>query len=338
MTNAADTSQSFALMREMRETIDIIARLNHHDYSPILSALRESRSACLTGEGSSRIFPAKHAVYLAQTGGFPHALYTQGSRQAAECDLSDSILIGASNSGKTKELIHLFSQRKAKAQFGLTAAPHSLLSEYCDDCFVLSCGKEEAVAATKSVIEQALFYHRLIRLGQKRAWDDACTKKLAALAGKALDLSIDPAWIEMLARAEILYFCGRNNGVAEEAALKANEITRKKSAYLEGTYAVHGIEEVMQPNEAVILIEPFEAEEEKFMDVLVKGVGLSVVAISRRSTIFPTIRIPELPEFDAYLQLMACWNLLVKTGLTLGIDLDKPVRARKVGNAFTPGA
>jgi len=34
-----------------------------------------------------------------------------------------------------------------------------------------------------------------------------------------------------------------NNGVAEELALKTNEITRKKSAFLEGTFAVHGIEE-----------------------------------------------------------------------------------------------
>jgi glucosamine--fructose-6-phosphate aminotransferase (isomerizing) len=35
-----------------------------------------------------------------------------------------------------------------------------------------------------------------------------------------------------------------------------------------------------------------------------------------------------------YLQLMAGWNLLVEIGLATGIDLDKPERARKVGNEF----
>jgi glucosamine--fructose-6-phosphate aminotransferase (isomerizing) len=33
--------------------------------------------------------------------------------------------------------------------------------------------------------------------------------------------------------------------------------------------------------------------------------------------------------------MAAGWNLLVEIGLSLGIDLDKPLRARKVGNEFT---
>jgi glucosamine--fructose-6-phosphate aminotransferase (isomerizing) len=36
----------------------------------------------------------------------------------------------------------------------------------------------------------------------------------------------------------------------------------------------------------------------------------------------------------AYLELAAGWNLLVEVGVQTGIDLDKPVRARKVGNEF----
>ena len=34
-------------------------------------------------------------------------------------------------------------------------------------------------------------------------------------------------------------------------------------------------------------------------------------------------------------QLAAGWNLLVEAGLKLGINIDKPERARKVGNEFT---
>ncbi|NIA17213.1 MAG: sugar isomerase, partial [Planctomycetes bacterium] len=33
-----------------------------------------------------------------------------------------------------------------------------------------------------------------------------------------------------------------------------------------------------------------------------------------------------------YVYLSAGWNVLVEIGLALGIDLDKPQRARKVGN------
>jgi glucosamine--fructose-6-phosphate aminotransferase (isomerizing) len=35
-----------------------------------------------------------------------------------------------------------------------------------------------------------------------------------------------------------------------------------------------------------------------------------------------------------YVFLNVGWNLLVEIGLAFGIDLDKPERARKVGNEF----
>ena len=153
---------------------------------------------------------------------------------------------------------------------------------------------------------------------------------------EALTLKIDPEITDIIRNASIIYFAGRNNGVAEELALKTNEITRKKSAYLEGTFAVHGIEEVMDKNEVLIWIEPFRAEQEKFNECLVKGVGMNIIAVSTKKTIFPTIIIPDGGQYAEYVQLAAGWNILVETGISLGINLDKPTRARKVGNEYIP--
>ena len=122
--------------------------------------------------------------------------------------------------------------------------------------------------------------------------------------------------------------------MAEELTLKTNEIARKKSDFLEGTYAVHGIEEVMDPRDVVIVIDPIAEEAGKFEKVLVEGVGLTVVAISTSDTRFPTIRVPDAGEMNPFVFLAAGWNLLVEIGLALEIDLDKPERARKVGNEF----
>jgi len=88
----------------------------------------------------------------------------------------------------------------------------------------------------------------------------------------------------------------------------------------------------MDINESAILIDPYKEEEKKFREVFVKGVGMHVIAISSRRTIFPTIRIPKMDGFDSYLQLFACWNLLVEIGIKNKIDMDKPRRARKIGN------
>jgi glucosamine--fructose-6-phosphate aminotransferase (isomerizing) len=87
----------------------------------------------------------------------------------------------------------------------------------------------------------------------------------------------------------------------------------------------------------VFVVDPIDEEIEKFQEVLVKGVGLTVIAIADRNTPFKTIRVPPAGEFNPYVFLCAGWNLLVEIGLATGINLDKPERARKVGNEFIGG-
>ena len=324
----------FALVREMMETPGIIRAFRTPSLRRPVEALRKTERLFLTGEGSSRIFPAKNAILHALRSGMLIAIQTEGSRQAAELNLTGRVIFGASNSGKTKEVIALLSRHPGAAHFGLTANEGTPLAGHCDETFVLHCGKEEAVAATKSVIEQGLFYHALLEEYAGRTIPAATLQALGQNAAAVLEMPIDRAIVKTVAAAPIIYFAGRNAGAAEEATLKTNEITRKKSAYLEGTYAVHGIEEVMDPKETVIVVEPFPEEEAKFEEVLVKGVGMSVVAVSSRTTRFPTVHIPSILGFDGYIQLLACWNLLVEVGIAVGIDLDKPTRARKIGNEY----
>jgi len=90
----------------------------------------------------------------------------------------------------------------------------------------------------------------------------------------------------------------------------------------------------MDKNDIVFVIDPIEAEYQKFHDVLEKGVGLKIVAISDKDTPFTTIKVPHAGDLTPYVFLCAGWNLLVEIGLALGINLDKPERARKVGNEF----
>ena len=244
----------FALIKEMFETIEIIKNFNTEElYIPITS-LRKTKKLFLTGEGSSRIFPAKNIEYQALKEFSDLTILTEGARQASELNLKDFTLFGASNSGKTKEIISLFKSVKFQSKFALTAHRNTPLGKLSDKEFILHCGNERAVAATKSVIEQALFYQTLVYecLGKKIS--KAFLIGLANKAELVLKSEIDPVIISRIANAKIIYFSGRNNGVAEEAALKADEIARKKSDYLEGTYVLHGIEEVMNEDEIVILI------------------------------------------------------------------------------------
>ncbi len=327
----------YALIREMMETPSVIAGFDAAVAERFCNAVQESKALFLTGEGSSRIFPAKRAIYEKMRKNYKVPVITEGATQAMEYNLNDVTVFAASNSGQTKEVIRLLTKLHSgghKRLFGLTANKDTKLEQLSDATHVLACGKEDAVAATKSVVEQALFYDALQHLLEK-----VTLESLPGAAGafeKALTLEIDPQITSRIASAPVIWFAGRNNGVAEELALKTNEITRKRSGYLEGTYAVHGIEEVMNADEVLIWVNPFPDEEEKFAETMEKGVGLKVIAISPRPTRFTTILIPDSGDFSPYTELAAGWNLLVETGLALGINLDKPTRARKVGNEYKP--
>ncbi len=332
----------YALTREMMETARIIRAFDWGRPSDVAGAIRKRGRLLLTGEGSSRIFPAKHAIRSALRDGVDCRIHTEGARQAAGYDLSDWAVFLASNSGRTSEVVSLARALQDAGnpdRYALTAHEDTVLGSLCAETFVLRCGNEDAVAATKSVVEQALFYDALVghigervRPGAGGRESRARNDELADAFDSVLTLSIDPELVAAAGSAGTVYFAGHNDGVAEELTLKTNEITRKKSDYLEGTYAVHGIEEVMDASDVVVVVDPMPEEIAKFREVLVDGVGLTVVAISDRDTRFPTIRIPRVESGAAYLQLAAGWNLLVEIGLHLGINLDTPTRARKVGN------
>jgi len=323
----------YALCREMLETADVIRNYNVSLVKPFAEDVKSAKRLFLTGEGSSRIFPAKRAIYEALKTGEGPDLYTEGATQALEYNLKETALFGMSNSGRTKELVRLFKKLKSEGNrsiFGVTANGNTPVTELADRANILSCGTENAVAATKSVAEQGLFYQALLKSLEGK--DLTGLKEAGDAVEEALTLEIDPAIIEKIANADQIYFAGRNNGVAEELTLKTNEITRKKSDYLEGTYAAHGIEEVMTERDVLIVIDPFEDEEAKFRECLTDGVGMNIIAISSRKTSFDSVVIPDGGEYKNYVELAAGWSLLVETGIKLGVNLDKPVRARKVGN------
>lgn len=327
----------FALVREMMETPGIISSFKPGVSEKFLRSFKSKKGLFLTGEGSSRLFPAKRAIFSSMKKDFLMPVLTEGCTQSLEYKLNDFVVFAASNSGQTKEVIRLvdaLNKKKHDAVFGLTANRNTKLQEFARDTHVLSCGKENAVAATKSVVEQALFYDSLLR--NLRGERMTGLKKAASQVEEVLTARIDKKIIDLISKSDVIYFAGRDNGVAAELALKTNEITRKRSAFYEGTFALHGIEEIMNRNEVLIWVDPFDHDQDKFMECIVKGVGVNVIAVSAHKTIFPTIMIPDGGQYAEYIQLAAGWNILVETGISLKIDLDHPKRARKVGNEYVP--
>lgn len=319
----------FSLCREMMETVELVRQFRPDElatHAPTAPRL------LMTGEGSSRILPAKHARVTALRAGWPVYIEIEGADQAREYQLDGLQTFIASNSGRTAEAIRLARQHDGRGMTAVVATPGGELGQLCEHEILLGCGPEQAVAATKSVVEQALVYQALLYAAQGVSMPSL--DALADAIHHALTMDLDREMVDRVARAPVIHFAGRNDGVAEELTLKTNEITRRRSTFLEGTYAVHGIEEVMSSDDVVIVVDPFPEEDAAFDTALRRGVGLDVVAIASRTTPFDTISIPDAGVLNGFVQLAAGWNLLVEVGLQLGVNLDKPERARKVGNAY----
>ncbi|MDA1016255.1 MAG: sugar isomerase [Planctomycetota bacterium] len=331
----------FGLVQDMLAVPEIIRSFNTDRMRPTAEQIAAAGRLLMTGEGSSRLFPAKNAIASARRRGSKIALQTEAGLQAQEYDLTDWAVIGLSNSGRTAEVIELFDQLQTdghSCHFSLTAFAETQLESLATTGYVLECGAENAVAATKSVIEQGLFLQTLLEQAdgnhavKSRAGDLADKVQAALTAPIAADI------VQRVAQAKTIFWAGRNDGVAEELTLKTNEIVRKPSDFLEGTYGVHGIEEVMDADDVILWVDPYPGSEEKFRTVLADGVGLQIIAIASRPTLFPTITIPAAGDLATFVQMAAGWNLLVEVGLALDVNIDKPVRARKVGNEFVPSA
>jgi len=318
----------------MLETVSIIRDFESRKVETKIPLDIDSR-IMLTGEGSSRIFPAKNIMHHSRILGKGPDIFTEGSIQLLHYNLKGFTVIGASNSGKTKEIVHLFcrlGEQGHKALYSVSCNPGTPLESHSDGAVTLDLAPELAVAATKSVVAQALVYECLLKnlLNYNLSFEELSDKFQLALTNE-----INPEIINALVNAGTIFFSGYNDGVAEELTLKTNEILRKKAGFLPGTYLLHGIEEVIQKNDVIILVDPIESEFDKIRNIYSRNIGATVVSITHTTSPFMNILIPQASPFeDGYLKLAAGWNLLVEAGIKLGMQLDKPARARKIGNEY----
>lgn len=323
----------YHLVKEMYDSINYIRNFSVSDAYGLLQGIPPGSPLMLTGEGSSRIFPAKNAVHRRLMVNNGPLVLTESSTDLAGKNLDGFIIIGASNSGKTKELVNLFRDLKSRGHkhlYGLTCNRDTLLEKYSEKTYIIDAGPEKAVAASKTVVAQALFYDVLLAGLQNEEID---TPKLATVFEDALNYTPDERIVELICNAGMVWFSGNNNGVAEELTLKTNEIIRKKASYLPGTYLLHGVEEVMSPDDIIIMVDAYPGEFDKIMSVYTNNIGTPVVAISDTATPFNNVAIPDVPaRLEPYVKLAAGWNLLIEAGIRLGVDPDKPARARKIGN------
>jgi glutamine---fructose-6-phosphate transaminase (isomerizing) len=332
----------FITEKEMEEGLNIFNSFDSDSTKALASRLKSS-NIILTGMGSSIIFPGNNAVHRAASLNLQNRIESYYASELLNWDNFENIHVFlCSNSGETKETILLQKHIKKKGATStvITAVANSYLAKQSEETIILKCGFEEGVAATKSVIEQALILDSLvlnIANIHGRGYSDTIIKKHLIQAAKSskknLMCSMHLKMIKDLKAASSIYFAGRVTGVSNEITLKAHEIARKNSYFYPDTHIVHGVEESFTPN-PIILVEPDKFK--KFIPdfkAFSKRTGSSIYGLGTNN-ILGGVKVKSDSLFHNYCLLAGGWGLLSTLARSSGIDMDKPSKIKKVGNPY----
>lgn len=327
---------------EMLETEQVVLNFDFNLTKDLAEKVGNSK-IIFTGMGSSLIFPGKHAKNRAMKLGIFNQVEAYFASDLFQYpDFSNTYVFLCSNSGKTKEVILLLDYIKSKGAkcIAITAVADSILAQRSDEKIILTCGFEKGVAATKSVVEQALVYDSLIyhlAKNQGKEVDFDLLKnelvKTAAAIKNNINLEVGEEFLKKLASSKNYFIVGLDNGMAEEITLKSYEIARKMALFYPDTHIVHGVEEAIEEGCAVIFhpssFKDYIPDFEKFSD----KTNCQLIGVDDQN-LLQGVKVEINETFSNYCLLAAGWGILRNVGNKLGLDIDHPEKASKIGNPF----
>lgn len=240
-------------LAEIHEQPEALRSLLGHadEYRSVAEALLERRPALvrLIGHGSSDA-AASFAVYA--FGLLPGWTAVRDSISLsvyyrAEVDLSSSVVIALSQSGRTPDVVEYVARARKQGAFtiAVTNDSGSALSDSADATLPLAAGRERAVAASKTYLNQLAAL--LLLAGHLTSRGDEVAHGLRGVAA-LIEASLEPLQRAVAPVANAFAYVGRmyvigrglEFATAREIALKLTETCRVAAEPFTSTDLVHG--------------------------------------------------------------------------------------------------
>ncbi|MCI5059938.1 MAG: SIS domain-containing protein [Alphaproteobacteria bacterium] len=355
----ADYAQTHTF-KEIEQAFNLVAGFDWHSADLLRQAIEASSGQLhIAGIGSSVNFPVQNFIHLASRS--PETAHINvrllHDQEVIEASHENTSVLFISNSGATGEII---DPAKALQEAGhphlyaMTTLPDSSLAQICgDNTILLACDKENAIAATKTVLGQALLLQATLFPQENFTRD--IMQELSAHLREVFETGLEPELIERLTHARSVRLVGTNDGAMKELNLKLTEAcsTRERPMnvhHYNQSEILHGPHQgffispekdrhtAQDETDIVLLFDPPENRQELLQSTLENKTGVNVWAIASQDTVFKTIQIPQFnrAEFRGYTKLVAGWKLMMEIAQAKQIppqDLDKPARLTKVVNA-----
>lgn len=337
---------------DIQEQPDMYARLIEPEHAKQVAsaaawiAARRPRHVVLTARGTSG-HAALYAAYLTEIRlGLPAGMASPSTVTLfdAHLDLSEALVIGVSQSGRSLDLVEMMSS--ARKQGALTVAvtnhPDSPLAETAELSVDIGAGRERAVAATKTYTAQLLTLLMLIEgvragNGVLPAEERAALAVLPELAALTLADSTATELAQRYRFADRLVTTGRGYAypTAREAALKLMETSYLAALAFSGADLLHGPLAMADPDVPVLAVVGEGPGGESMREVLAKlGERRADVVVVGPHPVAGTtalLRVPALDErYAPLLDILPLQQLALALALARGEDPDAPRGLRKV--------
>ncbi|PIT97343.1 hypothetical protein COT77_01845 [Candidatus Berkelbacteria bacterium CG10_big_fil_rev_8_21_14_0_10_41_12] len=243
-------------------------------------------------------------------------------------------LLLISNSGKTREIMECAKKFPKEKVFAVTSSKNSPLAKLAGKIYILQSGKEKAVAATKSIVEQSMLCASLVlHLAKKPIPTREKLGSVVKAMEKNSKIDIPHKIPVLVSGARTVYFAGGDSGIGYEISLKFMELAKKKSKFIPGTQILHGPEEVIEKGDVVFLLfaDKYKVYFDRFKEMRNKT-GCHLFLIGSKNPLTElALEIELVKGYKPYCILAYFWNLLKDFATLKGYNLDKAEKISKIG-------
>jgi glucosamine--fructose-6-phosphate aminotransferase (isomerizing) len=313
--------------------------------APLRAAMAGRRRMLFVARGSSDS-AAVYGRYLVETRlGVPAALAAPSvaTHYRAELDLSDTLAVSISQSGRTEEIVEVqrWAARHGATTVAISNDEHSVLADEADVALTTQAGVEHAVPATKSYTTQVAALAAMSAVladdAELARWLDRSPAEVHRLESHGAGVE---GAVDLLARSSDLLVTGRGLafGTALEVALKLEETCLRPVRGLSYADLRHGPIAVVQEGLTAIVVAAadgplLEPLNDLVRDLTTRGAHVIVVGGDARLAESATHHVPgpDLPEAVAPIGLVVPAQLVVESlARRLGLDPDAPRGLSKV--------
>lgn len=341
------------LIKEINEQPQIIQKLIDTEYGELkkIAAKIEGKFnyALIAARGTSDN-AARYAQYI--FGAFnqiPVALATPSLYTVYKKPpkLTNALVIGISQSGQSPDIVAVLEHAREQGQITvcITNEPNSPLGNLADFVIPLHCGKEQAVAATKTYTASLT---NLAMLSIAMAGDKEREKALAELPPKLEEtITLANATNTQTCRYRYIEDCvmigrGYNYCTAFEVALKVKELSRVVTVPYSSADFKHGPIAAVHTGFPVVLIAPSGEMFDQMIEFSDKmhDLGAELISISDRPEILDhsnlAFKIPaNIPEWISPIACALPGQLFARQlAFEKGFNIDSPLGLSKVTETF----